>query len=240
MPVKSKQELSNLEKFKAKNEEVKRQARIKAEQEAKEARMYNVGRRKEVEDDRLNKEKEYEKQKYRKEHADELDSEILDKLDFQNLKRGDKKLIDEIQNERIRSRLQHEWNLQSSGFYKVVNDVNEPTNDEKVAGLWDSAIRLGLGAIPKVGEAVSDAFDATGIKAEAPKSKARESFNNAYSDLKEQYPELNDGPYQKNLQYITGGNLNDKVLCGNCGGVLIRKNYSKHCKSKSHLKYLST
>ncbi len=137
------------------------------------------------------------------------DRDIIKSLNTANLQQNDINKINKIHNSAIRSRLQHEWNLQSSNFYKNVKAVNQVTNDDLINNAYDTVLNLGS-EIPVFGKAVGGTKALMGTIS-APKSKSKEYFNKNYSDLLEQYPELQDGSYNPDLNMTGSGLISDAV-----------------------------
>lgn len=205
--------------------------------QANEARAYNQEKRRLAEQQRLQKDKEYNDNQYYLAHKDQMDEEndtaILQKLNINNLKSSDIKLIDKIKNDKLRSRLQHEYNLQISGFYKnVQTEIKDNKERKGVNDAFNSLMTAGISSIPKVGEYVADGYKAMNPQISKANSTA---FQNQYAKLLEQYPELADGPYQSDVD-LSGGHLRIKLKngyhCKICGKTV--KSWSSHTKSKAH------
>lgn len=228
-------EAKKLKEFEQKRAEMKAKIESKKALQASEARAYNQTQRKIKEDQEKVRLAEMERQKYDIEHPEEKqakdddhDRELMRQFDPRHLKNGDIRFIDQIRSDRIRSRLQHEYNLETSNFYKVRKDVNMPTNDDLVAGIYDTV----LGEIPYV----KDVKNALGISVtNNSNDRVRNHFNKAYEQLVEQYPELADGPYNPDNQLPSGGSLKAKVQCKTCNKTMNKSSYKKHTQCKTHL-----
>lgn len=161
--------------FKEQNEEAKRLAKERTQKEAKDAKAYYEQQRAIHTIQPMNDPEQEAKE----------DQDIIDTLDLGNLSSRDRDKIDRIHNDKIRSRLQHELNL--SGFYKNLKEVNKPSYDDMVAGLYDMV----LGELPYVNKVKNS----LGISVSNKEGETKKHFNNEYQKLLEQYPELQDGPY---------------------------------------------
>lgn len=206
LSLRQRQELENkrMDEFRRKNEDAKRFAHHRTARESANAKEFHDVEEKRQEEAQKHAEIQRQLNESRREELDkQQDREILDKLNVQHLKQEDKELIDQIKNDRLRSRLQHEWNLQSSNFYKVVKDVNKPRPDDFVNGLYDSVLSMGSSELSK--KIGVDIKDALGINVGTdPNKNVREHFNKTYSELLEKYPELQDGAMDPSVQ-MSGG-----------------------------------
>jgi hypothetical protein len=140
------------------------------------------------------------------------DNSILSGLDIGNLKSSDISKIDQIRDARVRSRLQHEYNLQTSGFYKNVVDVNKPTPDDLVYKALDVGKDLVLAGLNKIPTDAKNLVPTIAVS-EDPNS-VKSQFNRQYRELVSQYPELGDGSYQAtaNTQpLLEGGGIIDWI-----------------------------
>lgn len=108
-------EQQRLDEFHARNNAKQRFAHIQALKEPQEQK------------DERHREEQLEEQartRYYENHRAEMDKDhdkkILDKLVMVDLRPDDKELIDDIEDDKLRSGLQHKHNLQMRGFHKTV------------------------------------------------------------------------------------------------------------------------
>ena len=147
-----------------------------------------------------------------KAQQDAEDEQIVQEL---NLKKLDINQIGRIHNAQLRSKLQHEYNMQISGYRNFIQDINKDRGENFMPDMYNMA----LSNVPYVGDVV----DALGLKVTAPKSEAKEFYNKQYQDLLEQYPELQDP--------LTGGSYH----CSVCNKGLQSHQVKRHIRTKKHL-----
>ena len=201
--------INRIEDFKQKNEDKKKASELLKMKQAEEARAYNLERAKREQEA---KERDEYKTTHREELEEESDNNIIQQLNLDDL---DINLIDKIHNDQIRSRLQHEYNLQVSGYRGFIDNLNKPTYDEKIANIGNELLHNA----PRVGE-VSNAFD---INITPKQSEARNYYNQQYAELLEKYPEL--------AEPLSGGSYH----CSVCNKQMKGHQVKRHLMTKKHL-----
>lgn len=202
--------INRIEDFNTRNEEKKKASELLKLKQSEQAKAYNLEQAK-------RQQQAKENELYKKEHRDELeeeeDNKIIEQLNLDDL---DINLIDKIHNSGIRSRLQHEYNMQVSGYRGFIDNLNKPTYDEKLANIGNELLHNA----PRVGE-VANTFD---INITPKQSEARNYYNQQYSELLDKYPELAE-PLGSGIYH-----------CSVCNTDIKGHRVKKHLMSDKHLK----
>ena len=211
-----------------------------------EERYYKDLRAKEEAEKKAKEEAESKARQEAKEEADRLEAERKrevekKKEEFQERKRqraADVKAykegrIDDIKDNELRSRAQHERNL--SQYYDFLDeDYKTKIAQEKenaMTNLLPSLMQLGIDKIPKIGKFANELIDATGAKDDTAEDKARRAYIEAGPPIR---PDVLEG-YTEELpepDFEGNGKPADKKLYDEVKKDIVKKN-PKHSLFRS-------